>query len=426
VDTDTRRLFRRPAALQILDPASPRRARATSEVLAALARSALARSLALPLAACLSVMLAAFPAPALAAAQPDDSSAVSQQAGSANPQAGGTNPQAGVAPLFNAEPFDSKRPEIRRFAQEVARRDGLSRRRVLRLIEHARPQPQILDIMTRPPERVLEWWEYRQHLVTDARIDEGVQFWREHRAVLERIAGEQGVPPEYIVAILGCETRYGRNTGHDRVLDSLATLAFDYPPRATYFRGELEQFLLLARETHLDPLVVKGSYSGAMGAPQFMPSAYRRYAVDETRDHRPDLWTDWGDVFASIANFLRINGWEPGQPVITDAHLDPDPVFQLDSRGVLSASLAELNAQGVRVDLSLPDSTPAILVPAEQAEGPAYRVGFNNFRAIMRYNRSTRYAMAVNDLAEAIAARVREGGDTGNARMESASDTPPS
>jgi membrane-bound lytic murein transglycosylase B len=362
-------------------------------------------------------MLAAIPAPTLAAAQSDEVQGRSEPP---------SNPPASAAPLFNAEPFNPTRPEIVRFAREVARRDGLSRRRVLRLIEHARPQPQILDIMTRPPERVLEWWEYRQHLVTDTRIDEGVRFWLEHRSVLERIAGEQGVPPEYIVAILGCETRYGRNTGRDRVLDSLATLAFDYPPRATYFRSELEQFLLLARETNLNPLVVKGSYSGAMGAPQFMPSAYRRYAVDESRDHRPDLWTDWADVFASIANFLRINGWEPGQPVITDAQLDPDPVFQLDSRGVLSASLAELNAQGVRVELSLPDSTPAILVPAEQAEGPAYRVGFNNFRAIMRYNRSTRYAMAVNDLAEAIAVRVREASDAGNARTESASDSPPS
>ncbi len=329
-----------------------------------------------------------------------------------------------ATPVFPAERFDSKRPEIRRFAREVARRDGLSRRRVLKLIAEARPQPQILDIMTRPPERVLEWWEYRQRFVTERRIEEGVRFWLDHRAVLERVAAQQGVPPEYIVAILGCETFYGRNTGRDRVLDSLATLAFDYPPRAAYFRGELEQFLLLTREAHLDPLEVKGSYSGAMGAPQFMPSAYRRYAVDESRDHRRNLWNDWADVFASVANFLRINGWQPGEPVITDARLDPDPVFQLDSRGVLSATLAQLNAQGVRVALPQPGSTPAILVPAEQADGPAYRVGFNNFRVIMRYNRSAHYAMAVNDLAEMIAARVRETHDPGNARADRATGSP--
>jgi len=381
------------------------------------APATLAVSLALALAAARATPAAAQGAPAAARA-----TATAAQPGASSPQA--ATAQSSGAPLFDTERFDPKRPEIRRFVREVARRDGLSRRRVLKLIEQARPLPQTLDIMTRPPERVLEWWEYRQHFVTDKRIDEGVRFWLEHRRVLERVAAQQGVPPEYIVAILGCETFYGRNTGRDRVLDSLATLAFDYPPRATYFRRELEQFLLLTRETHLNPLRVKGSYSGAMGAPQFMPSAYRRYAVDESRNHRRDLWTDWADVFASVANFLRTNGWQPGEPVIADAQLDPDPAFQLDSRGVLSASLAELNAQGVHVALQLPDSTSAILVPAEQAEGPAYRVGFNNFRVIMRYNRSTRYAMAVNDLAEAIAARVRENHDNGNARTESASGSP--
>lgn len=333
---------------------------------------------------------------------------------------------AASAPALAAEPFDPKRPEIVSFARQVARRDGLSRRRVLKLIAKAHPQPQILDLMARPPERVLEWWEYRQQFLTDRRIEQGVRFWLDHRGVLERVAAEQGVPPELIVAILGCETFYGRDTGRDRVLDSLATLAFDYPPRAAYFRGELEQFLLLARETHLDPLAVKGSYSGAMGAPQFMPSAYRRYAVDESRDHRPDLWNDWGDVFASVANFLRVNGWEPGGPVLTDARLDPDAPFELDSRGVLSGTLAELDAQGVHVGLSLPSSTPAILVPAERADGPAYRVGFDNFRVIMHYNRSTRYAMAVSDLAESIAARVREAHDPRDARTARAGGTPAS
>ena len=379
-------------------------------------------------AACLAVTLSASAAPAVTNTEAPTTAQPTSAAPQASPgeQSVPASPEAGAAPLFTAEPFDPKRPEIRRFVREVAHRDGLSRRRVLKLIQQARPQPQILDIMTRPPERVLEWWEYREHFLTDTRIDAGVRFWLEHRSVLERVATEQGVPPEYIVAILGCETLYGRNTGRDRVLDSLATLAFDYPPRATYFRRELEQFLLLTRETHLNPLVVKGSYSGAMGAPQFMPSAYRRYAVDESRDHRTDLWNDWADVFASIANFLRINGWQPGDPVITDARLDPDPQFQLDSRGVLSGTLAELNAQGVRVALQLPDSTPAVLVPAEQADGPAYRVGFNNFRVIMRYNRSTRYAMAVNDLAEAIAARVRENRNPSNVRMERASIVPAS
>jgi membrane-bound lytic murein transglycosylase B len=308
--------------------------------------------------------------------------------------------------------FDLKRPEIRRFVREVARRDSLSRRRIARLLARARPQPQIIDLMSRPAERVLQWWEYRQLFVTDQRVEEGVQFWRDHREVLERVAREQGVAPEYLVAILGCETLYGRDTGRDRVLDSLATLAFDYPPRGQYFRGELEQFLLLVREDHLDPLKVKGSYSGAMGAPQFMPSAYRRYAVDESHDHRPDLWSDWADVFASVANYLRQNGWQPGGPVLAGARLDPDATFQLDSRGLMLSTLDELNAQGVRVDLPLPGSTDAVLIPADEADGPAYRVGFDNFLALMRYNRSASYAMAVSDLARTIAERMHDMHDT--------------
>ncbi|MGB6450622.1 MAG: lytic murein transglycosylase B [Steroidobacteraceae bacterium] len=304
--------------------------------------------------------------------------------------------------------FDLKRPEIRRFVREVAKRDSLSRRRIARLLAKARPQPQIIDLMSRPAERVLQWWEYRQLFVTEQRVEEGVQFWLDHREVLERVARDRGVAPEYLVAILGCETLYGRDTGRDRVLDSLATLAFDYPPRGQYFRGELEQFLLLVREDHLDPLKVKGSYSGAMGAPQFMPSAYRRYAIDESHDHRPDLWSDWADVFASVANYLRQNGWQPGGPVLAGARLDPDATFQLDSRGLMLSTLDELNAQGVRVDLPLAGSTHAVLIPADEADGPAYRVGFDNFLALMRYNRSASYAMAVSDLARSIAERVHD------------------
>jgi membrane-bound lytic murein transglycosylase B len=304
--------------------------------------------------------------------------------------------------------FDLTRPEIRHFAAEIAKRDAVTRRGILKLLAKAQPQPKIIEMMNRPAERVLEWWEYRQIFVTEKRVSEGVQFWLEHRASLERVAAERGVPPEYLVAILGCETFYGRNTGRDRVLDALATLAFDYPPRAEYFRGELEQFILLTREEHIDPLTVKGSYSGAMGAPQFMPSAYRHYAIDASNNHRRDLWNDWDDVLASIANYLRENGWEPNAPVILEARLDPEPSFHLEGRSLdLNTTLDALNAQGVRVDAELPGSTPAVLVSAEEKDGPAYRVGFNNFHVITRYNRSARYAMAVNDLARSIAERVR-------------------
>ena len=215
------------------------------------------------------------------------------------------------------------------------------------------------------------------------------------------------MPPEYVVAILGVETKYGRVLGKYRVLDSLATLAFDYPPRQAFFRSELEQFLVLARENKLDPLTLMGSYAGAMGAPQFMPSSYRRYAVDANTDTQRDLWADWDDIIASVANYLREKGWTAGGPVLTDATLEPDPSLTFDPHNLeLNETVASLASRGIKLDLTMPPDTPVVLVSAEQRDGPAYRVGFHNFYVITRYNASARYAMAVNDLAQTIAQRV--------------------
>jgi membrane-bound lytic murein transglycosylase B len=304
--------------------------------------------------------------------------------------------------------FDLKRPEIVSFVKEVVARDALKRKAVLALLAKAEPQPKIVELMTRPAEKVTPWWEYHDHFLTPERIELGAQFWTEHRQSLERISAERGIPPEYVVAIIGIETRYGRTTGKYRVLDALATLAFDYPPRSEYFRSELEQFLLLASEDKLNPLTTTGSYAGAMGAPQFMPSTYRRYAIDADTDHKRDLWGDWDDIIASVANYLQEHGWETGGPVIAEAHLAPDPSFQIDPRKVdLNETVDSLNVHGVTIDLPLPGDTPAVLISAEQQDGPAYRVGFKNFYVITRYNTSARYAMSVYDLAQAIAQRVR-------------------
>jgi membrane-bound lytic murein transglycosylase B len=307
-----------------------------------------------------------------------------------------------------AERFDLSRPEIKTFIDEVARRNSLSRRQLTRLLAKAQPQPKILELMNKPAERVVQWWEYRNLFVTEERISLGVQFWQEHRDDLERIAAEHGVAPEYIVAIIGVETKYGRIMGRYRVLDALATLAFDYPPRSQYFRKELEEFVLLSREESVDPLKALGSYAGAMGAAQFMPSSYRRYAIDSGDDKRRDLWQDWGDVFASVANYFRNFGWEPGGPVLAEVDLDPDPTFTIDPRNrALNQTIESLRAQGVETRSDAPSTSPVLLVSAEQSDGPAYRVGFKNFEVITQYNRSARYAMAVNDLAQAIAERVR-------------------
>jgi membrane-bound lytic murein transglycosylase B len=313
-------------------------------------------------------------------------------------------------PVQHHPSFDLKRPEIVAFVNDVVERDQLKKKQVLALLRKGEPQPKIIEAMTRPAEKVTPWWEYHDRFLTEERISQGAQFYAEHRESIERIASARGIPPEYLVAIMGVETKYGRFTGHYRVLDALMTLAFDYPPRSDYFRGELEQFLLLYSEEHLDPVKVTGSYAGAMGVPQFMPSSYRLFAVDGNADQKRDLWNDWDDILASIANYFVEHGWEAGGPVLAETKLEPEPKFQIDTRNLeLNETVESLNAQGVEVVGDQTGTTPVVLVSAEQQDGPAYRVGFKNFYVITRYNRSARYAMAVHDLAEAIIQRVNSG-----------------
>jgi membrane-bound lytic murein transglycosylase B len=316
--------------------------------------------------------------------------------------------------LLAAEPgVPFAQAQLEPFASRVARRDGLSRRAVLKVLAQARAQPEIIDKMSHPAEQELEWWQYRQIFLTDRRVEEGVEFWRAHRDALERVSAEDGVPPQYIVAILGAETYYGRITGSYRVLDALATLAFDYPPRSRFFRHELEQFLVLAHQEKLDPLTLKGSYAGAMGPLQFMPSTYLRYAVDGNGDGTRNLFSDWDDIFASIAAYLHECGWQPGGPVVADVRIDPGATFQVDPENLaLDETIDGLNEQGVRVESAAPGNTPVVLVLAQQQDGPTYRVGFNNFHALTRYNHSALYAMAVDELAQAIALRLTPAGVT--------------
>ena len=315
---------------------------------------------------------------------------------------------ASAAPPAEPTPrFDLERPEIGNFIDEVSKRDRIRAKTLKTLLRKAVPQPKIIELMTRPAEKVSPWWQYRERFMTEERIAQGVQFWQNNREPLERIAAGHGVPPEYIVAIIGVETFYGRIMGRYRVLDALATLAFDYPPRSEFFRKELEAFVLLTRENKIDPLAVTGSYAGAMGASQFMPSSYRRYARDGDADDARDLWKSWPDVFASTANYFREHGWQTGAPVVVEARLAPDPIFQINPKNLeLNETLASLNEVGVQVDAPLPPETKALLISAEQRDGPSYRVGFNNFYVITRYNRSARYAMAVHDLATTLASRL--------------------
>jgi membrane-bound lytic murein transglycosylase B len=305
--------------------------------------------------------------------------------------------------------FDLDRAEIRSFVETAAAANKMQPLDVYRLLAKAEPQPKIIELISKPAEKVTPWWEYRERFLTEQRVAEGARFMREHRARLEKTRRETGVAPEYVVAIIGVETFYGRITGRHRVLDALATLAFDYPPRAEFFRSELSQFIALSREEAVDPLTVLGSYAGAMGAGQFMPSSYRRYAVDGNDDDQRNLFADWDDVIASVANYFKVHGWVSGGPVIAEAALQPDaPVVVAPANIKLNETVAGLRAMGVNFDTAQAESTPVLLIPAELQAGPAYRVGFKNFEVITRYNRSVRYAMAVHDLATNIAGRVED------------------
>jgi membrane-bound lytic murein transglycosylase B len=311
--------------------------------------------------------------------------------------------------------FDLDRPEIRAFVEATAAAQKIEPLEIYRLLAKAEPQPRIIELISKPAERVSPWFEYRARFMTEQRIDEGARFFIEHRKRLEKARKETGVAPEYVVAIIGVETFYGRVTGKHRVLDALATLAFDYPPRQEYFKKELAHFIELADEEDVDPLTALGSYAGAMGAGQFMPSSYRRYAVDGSSDSKRNLFADWDDIIASVANYFKENGWVANGPVLSEAVLQPDaPVVADPGNLKLNETIAGLKSKGVDFDnAKQPETTPVVLIPAEQENGPSYRVGFKNFEVITRYNRSLRYAMAVHDLATTIADRT--GASAGNA-----------
>jgi membrane-bound lytic murein transglycosylase B len=306
-----------------------------------------------------------------------------------------------------AAALDIKRAEVKEFITHMSVSYGFKKRALRKLLKSADSQPAIVEAMSKPAEKAKLWYEYRPIFVNERRIREGTEFWVAHRQALDQASIKSGVAPEYLAAILGVETYYGRLTGTYRVLDALVTLSFDYPPREKFFRDELEQFLLLTRDAHLDPKTLKGSYAGAMGAPQFMPSNYRRYAVDADANGRIDLWNDWPDVCASVGNYLKEHGWNTGEPVLEEATVLPEKAGDLDGRKLaLSETISSLEAKGVSFDAALPPEAPAILIAADEPDGVHWRVGYNNFFVITRYNHSALYAMAVYELATAMKQRM--------------------
>ncbi len=299
------------------------------------------------------------------------------------------------------------REDVRAFSEEMQSKHGFDAAWIDGVLANAVSQPKIIERMKKPAEKVLTWHQYSALMLTEERIAAGVQFWTEHRERLAVIERETGVSTHVIVGILGVETYFGRITGKDRVLDALATLAFDYPPRGAYFRRELEEFLLLAREEQFDVATVQGSYAGAMGRAQFMPSSYRAYTVDGDGDDRRDLWGSWGDVIASIANYLARHGWRAGEPIVADAGLW-FPVVSGITPGALApdTTVKTLRDRGLRFDTTQDGKAAALFIRIDGESGPEYRAGFHNFGVITKYNRSVLYALAVDDLGRRIQSLV--------------------
>lgn len=307
-------------------------------------------------------------------------------------------------PLDQQSP--AERADIRAFVDDMAQKHGFDRAALLATFAQVQLKQKIIEAITRPAE-AKPWYQYRPIFVTDTRIEEGVAFWNENRALLERAQQEYGVPPEIIVAILGVETRYGRHKGGYKVLDSLSTLAFNYPSRGAFFRSELEQYLLLTREEELDPLAITGSYAGAMGKAQFIASSYRRYAVDFDADGKRDLWDNTADAIGSVANYFQRHRWQPGAMVTTPTAVNGEQVQALVGMGIKPHTpMAQLRIQGVMPEGNVNPDEMAALIELETQEGHEYWLGLNNFYVITRYNRSPLYAMAVYQLGQAILARV--------------------
>jgi len=272
------------------------------------------------------------------------------------------------------------------------------------LIDAAERQQSILDAISRPAEKTKAWHEYRKIFLTDRRIREGVSFWSDHAGTLQSVAVRTGVPAELVVAIIGVETYYGRITGSYRVIDALATLAFDYPRRSPFFTGELEQFLVLAWESGKDALALKGSYAGAMGYGQFMPSSYRAYARSYEGDGAPDIWDNPADAIASVGNYLEAHGWRSGEQVVIDGIADdPDPAM-FEGGLKPKKTVAALALEGLAPTEPLDPAGLATPLRLEEEDGMRYWLGLQNFYVITRYNHSAMYAMAVWELSQAIAA----------------------
>jgi membrane-bound lytic murein transglycosylase B len=307
------------------------------------------------------------------------------------------------------------REDVTAFIEEIAARNGLDAAPIYVALSRATPLPRVIELITPPAKRgVRSWQRYRSQFLGNTHIEAGLKTWAQYESELSLAEKQYGVPPEIILGILGVETIYGRNMGKFETLSALATLAFDYPPRAELFRGELESLFLLAKDQKRNPASYVGSYAGAIGWPQFLPSSILRYAVDFNGDGKIDFDSDAVDAIGSVANYLREYGWMAGMPVTVRVRLTPgaDPAPLIETGIEPSLSQTQLLEAGVRpLSGSLPAAGEATLVdlPTPGAD-TEYWLGYRNFYVITRYNRSSFYAMAVFQLADALRVAHDSGG----------------
>lgn len=295
-----------------------------------------------------------------------------------------------------------KRPEVQTFIQEVSARNEIPVADLSSILAQGKKSQRIIDLISKPAEGK-PWFEYREIFLGDKRINAGVEFWVKNAEILNKAESVYAVPPEIIVAIIGVETFYGTRMGTFPVLDALMTLGFDYPPRAAFFRSELEHFLLLSTEESINPHEPKGSYAGAMGMGQFISSSYRNFAIDFDADGKRDLWHNTNDGIGSVANYFREHNWQPGQPVVSKAKASGALWKKLDSDELKPKyTLAELKAHNVKPVKKIAVSGKHSFIQLEGKNKPELWIGHDNFYVITRYNRSEKYAMAVYQLGQAI------------------------
>jgi len=305
-----------------------------------------------------------------------------------------------VVPLATADV--SQRADVQEFIDQMVKEHQFDRDYLVKVFKKVKTNPKIIEAITRPAE-AKPWYEYRPIFLTDDRIREGVKFWRRNAKHLQRAYETYGVAPEIIVAIIGVETKYGKHKGKYSVMNSLTTLGFDYPKRGSFFKKELEEFLLLAREEKTDPLSIKGSYAGAMGKPQFISSSYRRYAVDFDGDGKRDILNSTVDAIGSVANYFAEHQWYKDEPITTPAKVDGEDYKAIVDKGIKPyIELSEMQKNGVAIEENNSPSLLTSLIELELKKGNEYWVAFNNFYVITRYNHSELYAMAAYQLSQEI------------------------